>query len=40
MNVNNLDNLDIPLPDEYDGLPVFLIGGATRDAIRYRSNGV
>jgi tRNA nucleotidyltransferase (CCA-adding enzyme) len=34
MNVNNLDDLEIELPDEFDGLPVFAVGGVVRDTIR------
>jgi len=34
MDIENLESLDIELPSEFDGLPVFLVGGATRDCIR------
>jgi tRNA nucleotidyltransferase (CCA-adding enzyme) len=34
MDIENLDDLDIPLPSEYYGLPVFLVGGRVRDTIR------
>lgn len=34
MNIQNLDNLEAELPQEFDGLPVFIVGGAVRDTIR------
>jgi tRNA nucleotidyltransferase (CCA-adding enzyme) len=34
MDIENLDKLDVELPSEFDGLPVFVVGGAVRDAIR------
>lgn len=34
MDIQNLDELDAELPPEFDGLPVFVVGGAVRDAIR------
>jgi tRNA nucleotidyltransferase (CCA-adding enzyme) len=34
MNINNLDSREIELPNEFDGLPVFVCGGWVRDTIR------
>ncbi len=34
MDIENLDKLDVELPSEYENLPVFVVGGAVRDAIR------
>lgn len=34
MDIDHLDSLDIELPQEFDGLPVFAVGGAVRDTIR------
>ena len=36
MDIENLDGLaeQVQLPQEYDGLPVFVVGGAVRDSIR------
>lgn len=33
MNIDNLDGLDVDLPPEFWRLPVFVVGGAVRDAI-------
>jgi tRNA nucleotidyltransferase (CCA-adding enzyme) len=34
MDIQNLDELEVELPGEFDGLPTFAVGGVVRDTIR------